>query len=62
MKINGVIKRTILKNVSIFRVKDNKTANNLFEESKKIKQLSKFEILEPSINEIFIETVGDLDE
>ncbi|GBZ04616.1 TPA: ABC transporter ATP-binding protein [Staphylococcus aureus] len=62
MKINGVIKRTILKNGSIFRVKDNKTANNLFEESKKIKQLSKFEILEPSINEIFIETVGDLDE
>lgn len=58
MEISGVIKRESTKKGDVFKVEDIDVANNLFEASKKLKQLSKFEILEPSLNEIFIEKVG----
>lgn len=60
--IEGVLKRSSLKNGDIFKVTNDKVANALFEETKKLNYLKKFEILEPSLNDIFIDKVGEINE
>lgn len=61
-EIDGVIKNISSKNEYIFKVKNEEVAKRLFQKTKQLNNLNKFEILEPSLNEIFIDKVGEKNE
>lgn len=58
-KINGVLKVTKNANNYVVSIKDKKSSKNVFEYVKKIDNINKYEIVEPSLEEIFISKVGE---
>ncbi|RIO31285.1 ATP-binding cassette domain-containing protein [Staphylococcus saprophyticus] len=57
--IEGILNFEVTKNAQIFFVKDDNIARILFENISKLDFVKKFEVLEPSLNDIFIEKVGE---
>ena len=57
--IDGVKKRVSNRNEDTFYINNISTGQKLFEEVKKLDEISKFEIIQPSLNDIFINKVGD---
>lgn len=58
-KIDGVLSVTLNNLTYQIKIKDESIADKVFEVVKKGKNITKFSVEEPSLNEIFIETVGE---
>ena len=58
-EIKGVIDVLEQANELIVKIENKKVASKVFDKIKTKKNITKFEILEPSLNEIFIEKVGE---
>lgn len=57
--VEGIINFEVTKNEKIFFVENEEVARSLFENVCKLDFIKKFEVLEPSLNDIFIEKVGE---
>ena len=58
-KLTGVVNITYEKDEYIISIKDDSYISNLFKEIAKFDNITKFSVEDPSLNEIFINTVGE---
>ena len=58
-KLDGVEKIDTIKDEYIISIKDDSYVSNIFKEIAKYDNITKFSVEDPTLNEIFISTVGD---